>query len=389
MPERIRAQINPEVLHWARRVAGFAPAQAARRVGTSERRLQEWEEGVSQPTLRQLRLLARTYRRPTAFFFTSEVPPDPPGLPDFRLLPYAAGEFGESPALLYEIRRVQARRETAVEILTALADLPDAVTLEANRGDGPEGAGGRIRAFLGVSVEEQAGWRDHYTALRSWIRAAEAKGVLVFQFSNVEVWEARGFSVAHPVLPIVALNGKDSPRGRIFTLAHELAHVALGQAGLCDLNDRIEAGWVEPFCNRAAAEALMPREAVLGLPSVRDHGAGPAWTDADLRQLADRFMVSREAFLRRLLDLGRTTEAFYRERRERFLEEYELQREGQGGFLQYYRRVLRDNGEAFTSLVLSAFEQKAISERDVSHHLGDVKLVHVDAIRDVLAGVAD
>lgn len=100
-------------------------------------------------------------------------------------------------------------------------------------------------------------------------------------------------------------------------------------------------------------------------------------------------MVSREALLRRLLDLGRTTEAFYRERRDRFLEEYRLQRETQGGFLQYHRRVLRDNGEAFTGLILNAFDQKAISERDVSHHLGDVKLTHVDAIREVLAGVAD
>ena len=389
MPSRMRALVNAEALKWARRVAGFTSEDAARRAGTSENRLAQWEAGEAHPTLRQLRLLARAYRRPTAFFYRSELPPEPPGLPDFRLLPDAVMERGNSPALRYEIRRVQARRETALEILALLREVPSEVALRADRGDGPEVVGSSVRQFLAVSMEVQRAWKDHYEALREWTRAVEARGVLVFQFSNVEVEEARGFSVAHPTLPIVALNGKDSPRGRIFTLIHELAHIALGQAALCDLNDHDSAGWVEPFCNAVSAEALVPQASLLASPEVAAQARDPEWSEPRLLALANRFMVSREVVLRRLLSLGLTTEAVYQAHRERFLEEYRRQREGQGGFLQYFRRVLRDNGEAFTGLVLSAFDQKAISERDVSHYLGDVKLRHVDAIRDVLAGAVD
>lgn len=388
MPKPTRAFVNPDALSWARRVAGYETSLVARRVGTTEERVREWEAGEERPTLRQLRLLARTYRRPTAFFYRSALPPEPEGLPDFRLLP-TTGPAEASPALRYELRRVQARRDTALEILGLLGEAPEEVDLSAARREGPEAVGARIRGFLGVTLDEQRRWRDHYEALRAWTRAAEARGILVFQFSNVEVDEARGFSVAHSVLPIVALNGTDAPRGRIFTLAHELAHVALGQAALCDLNDRLQAGWVEPFCNAVAAEVLVPAAELMRVPAIARHEDGAEWEEPTLRAVADTFMVSREVILRRLLTLGLTTEESYQERRERYLEEYRGLREGQGGYLPYFRRVLRDNGEAFTGLVVSAFDQKAITERDVSRHLGDIKLMHVDSIRNVLAGAVD
>jgi Zn-dependent peptidase ImmA (M78 family)/DNA-binding XRE family transcriptional regulator len=389
MIPRLRAIVNPDALNWGRRVAGFSTEDAAKRAGTSRERLEKWESGKAHPTLRQLRLLARAYRRPSAFFFRSELPPEPPGIPDLRLLPEAPFDQGDSPPLLYEIRRVQARRETALEIMGLLGDDPPEVTLRAEQRDGAETVGERLRTFLGVRYGIQYAWRDHYEALREWTRAAERRGILVFQFSDVEVQEARGFSLPNAPLPIVALNGKDSPRGRIFTLMHELAHVALGQAGLCDLHDRDHIDWVEPFCNAVAAEALVPRTQLPLAAEVREHRGGHEWSDRSLLSLSNKFMVSREVVLRRLLALGMTSAEFYEAKRAQFLKEYRLQEENQDGFLQYFRRVLRDNGEAFTSLVLSAYDQKSISERDVSHHLGDVKLIHVDSIRAALAGAAD
>jgi Zn-dependent peptidase ImmA (M78 family)/transcriptional regulator with XRE-family HTH domain len=388
MMPRQRAAVTPALLSWARRVAGFSTDQAARKAGTSEARLAEWEAGEGQPTLRQLRLLSKAYRRPTAFFYRSETPPEPPGMPDFRLVQEGALDGGDSPALRYEIRRARIRRETALEITALLGHEPPAVDLAGRREEGPEALGERIRRFLGVGVATQFRWTDHYEALREWTRAAERNGVLAFQFSNVEVSEARGFSFSEHPLPAVALNGKDSPRGRIFTLFHELAHIALGRGGLCDLHDRDQGPWLEPFCNAVAAEALVPRDVLVDLPELGAH-QGPEWDDPTLAALSNRFMVSREVILRRLLTLRLTTAAFYEAKRAQFLEDYRRQREEGGGFLQYYRRVLRDNGEAFTTLVLDAFDQKTISERDVSHHLGDVKLTHVDTIRGVLTGVVD
>jgi len=385
----IRANINPEVLGWARRVAGVGVSDAARKAAVAPERVGAWEAGDDLPTLRQLRLLAKAYRRPTAFFYRSTVPPEPPALPDYRLLPQEAPEEGQSPPLRYEIRRAASRRDTALEILALLGESPRDVTLAGSRHETVSTIAGRIREFLAVTVEEQSSWPGHYDALRNWTAAAEEQGIFVFQFSGIEVSEVRGFSLSERPLPVVALNGKDAVRGRIFTLFHELVHTALDLSGLCDLHDTEGFNWVEPFCNAVAAEALMPEQALLDREVVRVHGTYPVWQDSELVPLANYFWVSREAILRKLLTHGLTTVDFYRERRAEFEEEYRQRREEGGGFLRYFRRILRDNGPAFTSLVLAAYDEQAISVRDLSHHLGDIKLDHIDSIRGALANMGD
>lgn len=90
-----------------------------------------------------------------------------------------------------------------------------------------------------------------------------ALDVLVLQVQAISVLEMRGFSISGDVLPVVVLNGGDPPRGRIFTLMHEFAHVLLSAAGVCDVLPRrairAPADEVEVFCNRVAAAILMPR----------------------------------------------------------------------------------------------------------------------------------
>jgi Zn-dependent peptidase ImmA (M78 family) len=61
---------------------------------------------------------------------------------------------------------------------------------------------------------------------------------------------------------VVALNTRDAPQARTFTLLHELAHIALrtGEA-LCDLTEQTPAdARVEVFCNHVAGAALQPRD---------------------------------------------------------------------------------------------------------------------------------
>src|SRR5690606_35061643 len=109
----------------------------------------------------------------------------------------------------------------------------------------------------------------------------------------------------------------------------------------------------EAFCNQAAGEALVPTDNLLNQSSVRTH-RGTEWTDAELQTLSRTYHVSREVVLRRLLTVGRTTRAFYQRKRKQYQKEAATAT-AQGGFLQFYRRVIRDNGQAFTSLILSAY----------------------------------
>ncbi len=174
----------------------------------------------------------------------------------------------------------------------------------------------------GISSTEQASWGNGDEGFRAWRKIIETAGILVFQTSEVERSEARGFAVPHEILPIIAVNNADFPNAKTFSLAHELMHLALRKSALTDFRSTNadterppEARAIEVFCNAAAAALLMPERAFLNHPVIIAHRRAKAstWDDESLSSIGSDFNVSQEATLRRLLTLGLTTEAFYRE----------------------------------------------------------------------------
>jgi hypothetical protein len=88
---------------------------------------------------------------------------------------------------------------------------------------------------------------------------------------------------------------------------------------------------------------------------------------------------------RRLYDLNVISRATYQSKRRRYAAEYESRedQDQKSGFAPTYRMAIRDNGRAFTRLVLSAHARNSITTRDVSALLG-VRLKHLPNIeRDV------
>src|ERR1700712_343124 len=79
-----RAYITPKVLRWARESARMSVEMAAAKAHVTPEKLNEWEEGVTQPTIKQAETLAKAYRRPFALFFLPEIPRDFQPLQDFR-----------------------------------------------------------------------------------------------------------------------------------------------------------------------------------------------------------------------------------------------------------------------------------------------------------------
>lgn len=382
MPTRILAHVNPAALAWAREVLGMPQDVAAGKIGVSETKLRQFETGDAQPTIKQLRTIARVYRRPTAFFYLEMFPPRPERIQDFRVLPEEHDR--DLPDLLDAVEAARERRRIAFELAKLLGQEVPEFDVVATLHDPPERIAHQLRDRLAVGLATQRSWRDPYRVLRRWIDAVENAGVLVTQFSGVEVAAARGFSLTDRPYPLVAINGKDFPRGKVFTLFHELAHIVIGASGLCDLHDAEGlAEAVEPFCNRVAAEVLVPANDLLTEPLVTHHD-DIEWEDWRLRELATTYGVGAEVLLRRLLTLGRTTEAFYQAKRAEYLRAYEEAAAEGGGFLTYFRRVLRDNGTALTRLVLDAYRADLVTPTEASRFLGGVKLAHVPAIEKAL-----
>ena len=214
--------------------------------------------------------------------------------------------------------------------------------------------------------------------------------------TRVEADEVSGFALAEELLPVVAVNRKNTFNRRTFSLLYEFTPLMLRLSGVSDLEVDAERPpedqRVEVFCNRVTAAALMPRGQVLSEPTVIAHRPEhPEWDDADISELAVTYSVSREALLRRLLTFGLTTQAFYRTKRAQYNEEFftqqERQRERQKG--QEFRRnppreAISTIGEPFVRLVLDNYYQDRITLRDVSSYLG-VRVKHFPRIEQAIS----
>lgn len=390
------ANVKPEILIWARESAGFSLPEAASAMGKNEDTLSGWEEGAAAPTIPQLRKLAQIYKRPLGVFYLQEIPKGFQVISDFRRLPGGQPQLF-SPALTQEIRVAHQRRELALDLLSDLDEEPKPFGLSFGLGIDPETAGGMVREFLGLSMSNMNAYRGDASGregFNSWRQRIENVGVLVFQATRITSEEASGFALAYDVLPTIVVNRKDAPVRRLFSLAHEFAHLALRRSGVSDLNvDAVrlpENSLIEVFCNQVAAAALMPTQMFTSEPTIRAHGTSMNWTDEEIDTLANRYNVSREAVLRRLLTFNRTTREFYKSQRDKYEEEFRrksiLDREFSTSKpipRNMPQEALSNFGRPFVEMVLGNYYQDRLTLSEVSGYLG-LRTQHVEKLQTKL-----
>jgi len=368
MAKSVKALINPAMLAWARKQAGFSPDEAARRLHLDEQRLGALENGEETPTFAKLLDIAELYKRPVSLFYLKAPPKGWQPIQDFRRLPGV--DDGFSPQLTYAIRQAHERREIALTVRDELGQEVQPFDVKATLKSDVEKLGQQIREYLGVTEAKQQ--RFGRKAFDGWRLAIEAKDVLVFVVPRLKIREMRGTALAEQKMPVILVNGKDRGNGRVFTLLHEFCHLALRQSGVSnmggDRNDAPHPG-VEKFCNAVAAAALMPRDWLLNEKLVTQKGSQKSWRDDELEALALRFGVSQEAVLRRLLTLGRTSQAFYDSKRAEFQEIYaqlDEQKEPSDGGPKYHYVVLSQLGRTFTQLIFQGYHDRYFTLRDVA-----------------------
>jgi Zn-dependent peptidase ImmA (M78 family) len=378
--DRLEATPTPTLLIWARETAGMSVEGAAQKTKLKPAQLSTWETGQGRPSIPQLRKLASLYKRPLAAFYLPEPPKKFDAMHDFRRLSAGSTSLVESPKLAYEIRRAYDRREWAIELTQDIGEPIPTFTATATSTGGIEETANRLREAIRVSLDEQTKTRNDAEAFKWWRSLLEDAGILTLQATGVQLNEARGFSISLSPLPVVVVNIKDAPRGRIFTLLHEATHIMLNDGGICDLHD----GDIEAFCNQVAGATLFPREALRASGAVQRHRrADPVWTDLELQELSRQFGGSREAALVRLLTLRLTTQAYYDRMHEEFRKQYQAiqqrKKEAAGHPLPHVIAI-SSAGPLFTGLVLENFTRENITASDVSDYL-QIRVKHLKELR--------
>jgi len=200
-------------------------------------------------------------------------------------------------------------------------------------------------------------------------KAADQIGILVF-FSGIvghktrralDTDEFRGFVLVDKYAPLIFVNSNDSETARLFTLTHEIVHLAFGESGLFNFR-RFGVGneKLEVRCNAIAAELLVPRSAF-----------EEQWkkTSGDrVLKLARYFGVSRAVIARRAFDLDYITyEAFvnyYQALREEWLQQKNKNKEKKGDSKIFYPVAEFRRSRCFSEAVVIAADSGRLLLRD-------------------------
>jgi len=356
------------VLRWAAERARLSDTALER----SFRKWALWLSGDAQPTLKQLEDFARLTRTPIGYFFLPEPPVQQLPVPDFRTRRDEA-PAEPSTALLDTLYLCQQRqdwyRDYARVHGLARLDFVSSATVE----DQPEQVAGEMRQILGVSVAERRTLSTWTDALRQLVSKAEDAGILVMASSIVgsnsrrtlDAAEFRGFALVDDRAPLIFMNASDSKAARMFTLAHELAHIWLGESGVSDPEaGSVPKQGVERWCNRVAAELLMPLDA---LHEAHEPDAPVA---DEMQRLAHLFKVSSLVALRRLFDAGFIDrETLWQNYRQETARIRALDIGGSGGG-DYYRTLAARTGKRFAHAVFSSTLEGQTLFRDAFRMLG-------------------
>lgn len=313
--------VQPSVIRWARESMGMSVEDVAHKLKRPPEEVLAWEaEDGASPTYAQLENLAyKVFKRPLAIFFLPAPPDEIPPAREFRTLPDADMQTLHADTYV-QVRKAHAYQITLKEVFEgknpSVKQIAHGVPLDMRQ---PVEAQARaVREALGIALKDQIGWKSDEVALKRWRDAVEANGIFVFK-APFKQKDISGFCLLDADFPLICLNNSTTKTRQIFSLFHELAHLLLNVNGISKFEasymSRLPAAErrIEQFCNKIAAEMLIPSDdfgqQISSLPRGAETVQEHLYAD-----LANRYGVSREAILRRLLDLERVSQAFYEQK---------------------------------------------------------------------------
>ena len=290
--------IKPELIRWAVDRSGLSLADFPPAV-------EHWISQEKQPTFSTLEAFAKKAMVPFGYLFLDQPPIEKLPMPDYRTM-RDRGIRRPSPNLLDTIRDMELRQAWMREYLVEEGHTSLPFVKSETVGSSIADTVASIRRWLSLGevwATEHKTWEESLPFL---VRKIEAAGILVFINGVVgnstnralNPDEFRGFVLCDQIAPLIFVNGKDSKAAQMFTLAHELVHIWIGEDALVNLIElQPTSDECEKFCNRVAAEFLVPAAKLKA-----------AWPKGDLppfqfASLARRFKVSPVVVARRAKDL--------------------------------------------------------------------------------------
>ena len=367
MPKSMIVEANNEVLKWLRESYGWKIEEVGKRLGTTTETILGFESGKKSPTLTQLRVLSRLYKRPLASFFLSKPKEEKPLPKDYRFLPNRANIFDKK--TIFAIRRSRSLQNIGKELSLNINYATKTEIKKAKLTDNSELIASEYRKILNLDIEKQRRFRDAYKMLGHLRDVLEDRNILVFQFS-MPIEDARGFALADEAPNIIVINSKDSIEARLFSLMHEFAHIVLGET-VIDLPEEslVVRSNIEAWCNTFSSAFLLPKEVSIDLFNKNKNFL----TETDtLNALSRKYKVSKAVLLVKMVNLNYISRQEFDNVLVRYAPREAEKNTGKKKKMIGVtpdQRCLSEVGNKFVSLVANNFDKDFITYSDALSYL--------------------
>ena len=359
--------LRPQVLRWARERAGFDEAQLADKLKVKPERIADWEASGSI-TYAKVNALARHTYTPIGYLYLRAPLDDRLPITDFRTRSDTPA-LRPSPNLLETVYLMQRRQMWMSEELMYEGAAPLEFVGSFSRHDSPL----RVATGMNDVLELDGGWAaaegTWTNALRTLRDHIESAGILVVSNGIVgnntrrklDPEEFQGFALVDDYAPLIFINNADYKTAQIFTLAHELVHIFVGEPGVSKFEDLHRSDHeTEQLCDLMAAEFLVPEDELRTYWPDAIHSSDPHQT------VARHFKVSTVVAARRAMDTSLISRddffEYYHENKAKDWGGRQLEESGSGG--NFWNNQRGRIGLRFGSAVSRAVREGRLAYRE-------------------------
>lgn len=371
--------ITPAVVTWARERAGYSIEDAIRIF----KKIAAWEAGEALPTYSQVEQMAEKFKTPVAVFFFPTPPVVPPIEKSFRTL--TAEDFATIPRTVrLFLRRGQAMQINLEELNDGKNQAPNLITrdLQFSPNTSLDKIAAEVRAYLGVSIQEQASWKSIDEALEAWREVFAARaGVYVFK-DAFHAPNYFGFCLYDDEFPIIYVNNSSTKSRQIFTLFHELGHLLFHTSGIDIVDDPFlnhlggAEKKIEIICNGLAARILVPDDVLDQMLGGLKIGRETA------TNLANYFAISREVIYRKFLDRNLIDADEYEAATKEWTAQIKPKVSDSGNYYNSHRAYL---GQRYIDLAFTKYYQQRFDRGQLAEYL-NLKLKNLPTFAEKFAG---
>jgi Zn-dependent peptidase ImmA (M78 family) len=358
--------INKKNLMIARENIGLSTFSASKKISTSKADLVlVWEKGESLPTWPQLNKLAKLYNISELLLCSKVIVEKNKTIPDYR-----AGQVSESNERVARLINFVIKRQKWLEQKFKDANVKNDLQGSGKDINSPKKLAKFIKEKLKISLEDiknVSGFNAHRTTLNYLIQKAEDNGIFVgktVSYHKIAVSDLRGLFISSDYCPFIVINRKDAVSAQIFSFIHELAHLFRKTDAISNslafrrIDNTINKE--EIFCNKVAAELLLPEEDFEKL----------SYDKTDIDALAKIYKVSKLVIFYRLKDMGKINERIVNHLEKEIKEESDKNiaiknaKKKDGG--NHINNMKDSNGRLFNNVISGLYFENKIGYTEAS-----------------------